>query len=198
MEVARVLNVPFEEVQRYNPELLRWQTPPHLPTYALRMPVGSQEKWDEIADKSVVSAAKYQTWTTQKSTTLAQAAQQHRLPMQVLSSLNPELDGQRFEEGTQIKLPFRDDQSSRDRMYADLYEVPKKSRKARRSYYRYISSVSSKGKTIGRPSKYYTVKKGDTLWQIARKTGVPMDVLVRSNKTLKRRGVMPGDKLAIK
>lgn len=198
MEVARVLNVPFEEVQRYNPELLRWQTPPHLPSYTLRMPVGAKAEWDKIEDKSVVSAAKYQTWTTNKSTTLAQAAQQHRVPVHVLAALNPALDGQRCEEGTQIKLPFRDDQSSRDRMYADLYEVPKKFRKARRSYYRYISSVSTKGKTISRPSKYYTVKKGDTLWQIARKTGVPMDVLVRSNKTLKRRGMMPGDKLAIK
>jgi membrane-bound lytic murein transglycosylase D len=83
-------------------------------------------------------------------------------------------------------------------MYADLYEVPRRFRKARRSYYRYISSVSNKGQKISRPSRFYVVKKGDTLWQISRKTGVPMDVIVRSNSTLRNRSIMPGDKLAIK
>jgi LysM repeat protein len=83
-------------------------------------------------------------------------------------------------------------------MYADLYEVPRRFRKARRSYYRYISSVSETGKRISHASQYYTVQKGDTLWQISRKTGVPMDVLVRSNGSLRKRSLMPGEKLAIK
>ncbi|MBY0516399.1 MAG: transglycosylase SLT domain-containing protein [Bacteriovoracaceae bacterium] len=198
MEVSKVLDVPFEEIQRYNPELLRWQTPPDMPNYVLRIPVGAKDKWDDLEDKSVIQATQYHTWTSKKDFTLAQAAHEHRLPVQVLAALNPEHDGKRLEAGVEIKLPFRADQGVRDGMYADLYEVPRKFRKARRSYYRYISSVSEKGKTINRPSKYYVVKKGDTLWEISRKTGVSMDVIVRSNKLLKRRGMMPGDKLAIK
>jgi len=198
MELSRVLNVPFEEVRRYNPELLRWQTPPHLATYPIKVPVGVKEKWEALADKSVVLATQYQTWTSKKDFSLAHASKATRVPVQVLASLNPEHDGKMCVKGTEIRLPFRLDQSSRDGMYADLYEVPRRFRKARRSYYRYISSVSDRGRTIARPSKYYTVKKGDTLWQISRKTGVPMDVIVRSNKKLKSRGVMPGDKLAIK
>ena len=108
------------------------------------------------------------------------------------------MDGQYLEAGTQVCLPFREDHGPRHQMYADLYEVPRRFRRARRSYYRYISSVKEKGKRIVHPSKFYVVKKGDTLWQISRKTGVPQDVLVRSNKLLRRRQLLPGDKLAIK
>lgn len=198
MEVARVLDVPFEEINRYNPELLRWQTPPELETYTLRVPVGAKAKWDELEDKSVVQATKYQSWTHKKPYTLSDASKLLRVPMPVLAALNPEATNKRLEKGETIRLPFREDQSARDRMYADLYEVPKKFRKARRSYYRAISSVSENGPRIRQPSKFYVVKKGDTLWEISRKTGVSMDVLVRSNKMLRNRQMLPGDKIAIK
>lgn len=197
-EVAAALEIPFEELQRYNPELIRWQTPPMEATYGLRVPVGLQAKWDSLEDKSVVQASKYSYWTSKKSFTLSQAAKANRLKVEVLAALNPQLDGQYLEAGTQVCLPFREDQGPRHKMYADLYEVPRRFRRARRSYYRYISSVKEKGKRIVHPSKFYVVKKGDTLWQISRKTGVPQDVLVRSNKLLRRRQLLPGDKLAIK
>lgn len=198
MEVARVLDVPFEEINRYNPELLRWQTPPELETYTLRVPVGTKAKWDELEDKSVVQATKYQTWSHKKPYSLSDAAKLLRVPMPVLAALNPEATTKRLEKGETIRLPFREDQSARDRMYADLYEVPKRFRKARRSYYRAISSVSDSGPRIRQPSKFYVVKKGDTLWEISRKTGVSMDVLVRSNRMLRKRQMLPGDKIAIK
>lgn len=198
IEMAKVLELEFGELQRYNPELLRWQTPPNQPTYSLRVPVGFKKKFEALEDKSVVSASKYQVWTTKSNATLAQVARVNKVPIHVLAALNPELDGKVTPRGTAVKLPFRETQSARDRMYADLYEVPRRFRKARRSYYRYISSVSAKGQKITRPSQYYLVKKGDTLWQISRKTGVPMDVIVRSNSKLRKRSLMPGDKLAIK
>ena len=197
-EVAAALEIPFEELQRYNPELIRWQTPPMMTTYSLRAPVGSQKRWDRLADKSVVKASKYMYWTSPKGFSLSQAAQANRLTVETLRTLNPQLDGQWLAPGTQVCLPFREDHGARHQLYADLYEVPRRFRRARRSYYRYISSVKGNGATISRPSKFYVVKKGDTLWEISRKTGVSQDVLVRSNKLLRRRQLLPGDKLAIK
>ncbi len=198
-EMSKVLEVPFEELQRYNPELLRWQTPPQVATYQLRVPVGAKARWDGLADKSVVAASKsYQTWGVTKETNLQQVSQATKVPLPVLSFLNPELAGQRLSKGVEVILPFRADQSGRDHMYADLYEVPKRFRKARRSYYRAISSVEESGPRIKNPSKFYVVKKGDTLWEISRRTGVSMDILVRSNSILKKREILPGDRLAIK
>lgn len=198
MEVAKILDIQFEEMQRYNPELLRWQTPPHIEKYTLRIPIGHVEKWNKLEDKSIVQATQHQKHITKSNASLAQIAKVYHLPVPVLASLNPEYDGKVVPKGNEVKLPFRENQAVRDRMYADLYEVPRRFRKARRSYYRYVSSVSSSGKKITRPSQYYHVKKGDTLWQISRKTGVPMDVIVRSNSNLRKRSLMPGDKLAIK
>ena len=43
------------------------------------------------------------------------------------------------------------------------------------------------------------VKKGDTLWRVAQRTGVPMSTIIRTNSHLiKRRSILPGDKLAIR
>lgn len=197
-EVARVLEVPFEELQNYNPELIRWQTPVNVQTYPLRVPVGAREKWDELGDKDMVLATRYQTWNGKKDVPLAHVATSHSIPLAVLEALNPDYVRGRVPAGTLVRLPFREDQSARSNMYADLWEVPRRFRRARRSYYRTISSVSEKGQRVNNPRQFYTVKKGDTLWEISRKTGVSIDVIVRSNRHLRRRQVLPGDKLAIR
>ena len=45
----------------------------------------------------------------------------------------------------------------------------------------------------------YTVKKGDSLWAVSRKTGVAMNTIIRSNHgLLKRRMIRSGDKLVIR
>jgi len=90
-------------------------------------------------------------------------------------------------------------------MYSDIYEKskPKKMARSRHAYRknhnRSISAYMKKGKMIKNPSKYYTVRKGDTLWRVAQRTGVPMSTIIRTNAHLiKRRQINPGDRLAIK
>jgi membrane-bound lytic murein transglycosylase D len=98
-----------------------------------------------------------------------------------------------------VQLPFRDDHSLRDGLYADIYEKSsRKNRRARRND-RMIATYGRKGKLIKNPSVYYTVKKGDTLWRVAQRTGVPMSTIIRTNSHLiKRRQILPGDRLAIR
>jgi hypothetical protein len=39
-------------MKKYNPELVRWQTPPYRDqTYILRLPVGHKEKWHDLENK---------------------------------------------------------------------------------------------------------------------------------------------------
>ena len=84
-------------------------------------------------------------------------------------------------------------------MYADLYDKPRKSVLRRRKYRKRIRLAKRRGKKISSPTTYYTVKKGDSLWSVSRKTGVSLDTLIVSNlNIIKRRQIRKGDRLAIR
>jgi membrane-bound lytic murein transglycosylase D len=201
-EVAEALELDFEEVKRYNPEIVRWQTPPYVEGYALRIPVGAKEAWDEYKDKDSVVANNFKTYVTTGSSSLQQISKKFKVPVNVLADLNPDLSESHLDSRTIVQLPFREDHSLQASMYADIYEKSKPKRMARsnkRNYGRSISAYMRKGKKIKNPSIFYTVKRGDTLWRVAQRTGVPMSTIIRTNAHLiKRRQILPGDKLAIK
>lgn len=198
-EVAEVLELDFEEVKRYNPEVTRWQIPPYLETYALRVPVGAKDAWDEYKDKDSVVADSFKTYVTNGQSSLEHISRKFKVPVDVLAELNPDISDKRLTTRTVVNLPFREDHSLKASMYADIYEKSTKKVSRRRSYDRIISSYGKKGKLIKNPSVFYTVKKGDTLWRVAQRTGVPMSTIIRTNRhIIKRRTILPGDRLAIR
>jgi membrane-bound lytic murein transglycosylase D len=200
-EVAEVLELDFEEVKRYNPEIVRWQTPPYMEAYPLRVPVGAKDAWDEYKDKDTVVADNFKTYVTPGDSSLNQISKKFKVPTNVLNDLNPELSDNHLAPKTVVLLPFREDHSLQSSMYADIYEKSSKkmARHKRGSYSRSISAYMKKGKKIKNPSIFYTVKKGDTLWRVAQRTGVPMSTIIRTNAhIIKRRQILPGDKLAIR
>lgn len=197
-ELAEVLELDFEEVKRYNPEIVRWQIPPYVETYPLRVPVGVKEAWDTYQDKDSVLADSYKTYVSSGPSTFRHISQKFKVPVDVLEELNPEVDGT-IPAHTVVNLPFREDHSLRNGLYADIYEKSSKRNRRHRSHGRDIASYSKKGKLIKNPRVFYTVKKGDTLWRVAQRTGVPMSTIIRTNRHLiKRRQILPGDKLAIR
>lgn len=198
-EVAEVLQLDFEEVKRYNPEVIRWQIPPYLESYALRVPVGTKEAWDNYQDKDSVIADSYKTYVTNGKSSLQHVSRKFKVPLDVLKELNPEISDRRLAPKSVVYLPFREDHSLKARMYADIYEKPARKVRVRRRQARLIATYSKRGKLIKNPSVYYTVKKGDSLWRVAQRTGVPMGTIIRSNKhIIKKRQILPGDKLAIR
>ena len=198
-EIAEVLQLDFEELKRYNPEVVRWQIPPYLESYALRVPVGAKEAWDSYADKDSVVADSYKTYVTNGKSSLQHISRKFRVPLDVLKDLNPEIANNQLAPRSVVYLPFREDHSLKASMYADIYEKPSKKVRVVRRQERLIATYAKKGKLIKNPSVYYTVKKGDSLWRVAQRTGVPMGTIIRSNKhIIKRRQILPGDKLAIR
>lgn len=198
-EVAKVLELDFDEVKRYNPELVRWQIPNYLDNYALRVPVGTKDAWEEYKDKDSVVADSYKTFIPIKNSSLSQISKKFKVPVNVLASLNPDLNHNQVSPKTVVYLPFREDHSLTANMYADLYEKKKTRRGSGRNYDRIIASYKNRGQLIKKPTVFYTVKPGDSLWKVAQRTGVPMGTIIRSNNhIIKRRSILPGDKLAIK
>jgi len=206
-DIAEILELDFEEVKRYNPEIVRWQVPPYVESYPLRIPVGTREAWDNYAEKDSVVADSFKTFVTFRKTNLKEISRKFKVPEDVLSDLNPDINENKIPERTVVYLPFREDHELNASMYADIYEKKKSRRKDRlasrskrgKRESRYVSSLSKRGKLIRNPRVYYTVKRGDTLWKVAQKTGVPMSTIMRTNQhIIKRRSIAPGDKLAIR
>ena len=199
-KAADVLGVTFEDVKKYNPELLRWQTPPHSGAYVLRVPVGKKDAWESFENKEVVVADDYKTYQLKGHASLYHVGRKFKVKGKVLSELNNIPENKQLPPKTVIKLPFRNDHTARkNNLYADLYERPRKSVVRRRTYQTWIKRGNKNGEHISNPSQYYTVKTGDTLWAIARKTGVNINTIIRSNyRLVKKRMILPGDKLAIR
>lgn len=198
-KVAKALNLEFEDIKKYNPELIRWQTPPNVDEYVLRVPVGKKQIWNEFQFKDKVVATDYKVYQLKGYASLRHVGRKFKVPSKVLSQLNKIEANKRLFPKTVVYLPFRDDHSRKNNLYADLYEKPRKSVLRRRAYQKRIKRALRRGDKIANPKEFYIVKKGDTLWDIARKTGVNINTIIKSNvRLVKRRMILPGDKLAIR
>lgn len=197
--LAQVLNTDFETIKKYNPELIRWQVPPENGEYKIRVPVGHKIFWDSLLDKSVVKATDYKTYQLRGYAKLSQVAKKFKVPKGILSKINDIPADKKLFPKTIVNLPFRNDHTKGHNLYTDLYEKPRKSVLRRRTYKRWIQRGNRVGEEITDPKEFYIVKKGDNLWTISRKTGVKINTIIRSNyKLVKRRMILPGDKLAIR
>jgi len=202
VKLSESLNVDFEEVQRLNPEILRWFTPPNIKKYHLRLPVGLKSKFNDCCrNMDNFIATNFMNYKVKgKRSRVADVAKKFKIKNKhVLTWLNGIKGNKKLKRGQVIRLPFRKGQNLRDNMYADLYERPRKSVRRRRSYKKRLRLAMKRGKKIRSPSSYYTVRKGDSLWTVSRRTGISLDSLIASNyKLLKRRRIRAGDKLAVK
>ncbi len=202
VSLSEALQVSFDEIQRLNPELLRWETPPNVEEYTLRVPVGKAAFWDANCKDKDFAANAYQVYKVRGSkATLKQVARKYKIKKPVvLSWLNSNISvNKRLKRGTEVKLPFRVDQTRKEPMYADLYELPSRRVRRRRAYRSLVRIAKRRGRLIKNPSVYYTVQRGDSLWSVSRKSAVPLYTLIKSNlNIINRRMIRAGDRLAIR
>lgn len=201
MKLAQALEIPFSDIKRYNPEVTRWFTPPGEKTYLLRVPMGVSERYAHCCQEMDLVARNFQNYSIRGETaTLADVARRFSINdanvLAVINGMNP---GQRLRRGQNVKLPFRQGQSRRDRMYVDLYERSRGQVVAQRDYQRILDQGRARGRMIRNPTEFYTVKPGDSLWTVSRRTGVDMNTIIASNlNILENRMIRPGDRLAIR
>ena len=205
MKLSEMIGTPFEEIQRLNPEILRWFTPFDRESYPLRVPVGKKVAYENCCTDKVVLAnmiAKdFQSYKIKGTrSTLADVAKKFRIKKSdVLERINGLSKFARLKQGQFVFLPFRKGQSQKARMYADLYERPRKVVRLRRQYLSLIKRAKKRGQKISSPSEFYTVKKGDSLWTVSKKTGQNLDTIIVSNMhIISKRRIRPGDKLAVR
>jgi membrane-bound lytic murein transglycosylase D len=199
IKLSDSLGVEFDEIQRLNPEVLRWFTPPGENNYKLRIPPNTAEKFAQCCSKVDFIATDYQQFVIPKNgMKLSDISKRFKIKKDyVLSSLNNISGNAKFTKGDVIKLPFREGElvSPTNNLYADLYEKPRKEN-LRKNHRNRIARSSGPGK---KSVRYYTVKKGESLFTVAQKHGISVKRLIASNTDVKRsRKVNAGDKLVIK
>lgn len=198
-DFSLALGVEFEEIQRLNPELMRWFTPPNMESYKLRVPVGYKKTWLECCEQRLFPTTQFQTYNVGKATSLEAIAKKYRIKPYVLEDLNGVSARKIMAKGSEVILPFRENHNIRGNMYADLYDRPRKEVVRRKSYSGRIKLAQKRGKRINSPKEYYVVQKGDTLWDVAKKTGADLDTIINSNVSiLNGRMIRAGDRLVVR
>jgi membrane-bound lytic murein transglycosylase D len=201
VKLSEQMGVEFEEIQRLNPEVLRWFTPPNIAEYRLRLPPNSAEKFADCCANGGLLAVDFQQYVVPKrGMSLEQVSKKFKIRKNyVLAGLNNISEKTKFNEGDIIKLPFRlgETVAPTNNLYADLFEKPRKEvlRKNSRAYKarRYASRK--------KPFRYYTVKKGESLFTVAQKHGISVKRLIASNAEVinrKSKKVNAGVKLVIR
>jgi len=148
MTVARYIGVPYKLLKELNPELRLNCTPPDEP-YPLKVPKGKEEvllaKLDEIP-KWRPKIPCYIRHRVRKGESLWLLAQRYHTSVRAIMRLNNLRNGRLLRPGKTLKIPV-----GRKKIY---------------------TAVSASMLVYGEKGLKYTVKKGDSLWKIARRFGV--------------------------
>jgi membrane-bound lytic murein transglycosylase D len=176
-KIAEAIDCEYEELKELNPELLRDVTPPNYPNYELRVPVGKSNifaaRYDTIPEEEKASWVRHQvSW----GETVSSIARRYGVSTYSIMAVNNLSRKARIYAGNYLLIPTASGRS------VD-YEPPKGER------------VSKTGYASG--TQIYTVRRGDTLWEIAQKHGTTVDRLCSLNGMGSRSRIYPGQKIAV-
>lgn len=167
--LAKWASMREEEFRRLNPEFIRWATPPYMKNFTIKIKRGRKDLFYARMEKE-----KNRKWVSalihrvRRGETLWGIARRYGVSLTALKKMNGLRNPRYLRPGQILKIPI-------PKSYA--YRKTKKSR--RKSKYR-----------------YYIVRRGDSLWSISRRFGVPLNVLKKWNG-LRRTTIYPGQRIIV-
>ena len=178
--IAKACDVPIEELKDLNPELLRGCTPPNLPDYEVKVPFGKKELFLRNFEAfQPVSKFQFKAHTVRKGDTPQKLARLYRVDLDLFLDMNRLSKTSHLSTGTKLLLPLSGQQDSKP--------TPVAAKKPN------AENRAPKSEEI-----FYTIKKGDTLWDIANEMGINIGVISRWNNLHPEKKLIPGDKLRIR
>ena len=173
---AELAGMKMDELYTLNPGFNRWATDPQGP-HRILVPVDREQSFrDKLAGLSPDERMNWQDHSIRKGETLAGIAARYRSSVTALKQVN-QLRGNTIHQGNTLRVP-----------------VPKQALK------HYTLSVDGRRlhglKDTGDGKMFvYTIRRGDTLWDIGRKYGVSVKQLTNWNGISRRKILRPGQKL---
>lgn len=174
--IARLAGSSYQEIKALNPELKRWCTPPKEENYRVNLPLGTKESFlAAYAELPEEERTNYTLRKVGKGETLKGLARAYRLSSDELLRLNALSSPKAVKAGRNLVIPLRPGVGPIP--VEDLRDDP--------------VAVKIAG------SKRYTVKKGDNLSKIARRTGVSLANLKAWNRLSNKSRLKVGQVLLV-
>ncbi len=173
---AELAGMKMDELYTLNPGFNRWATDPQGP-HRLLLPVAKEKLFQEkLAGLSAEERVDWQAHIIKKGETLAGIAARYRTSVATLKRIN-NIRSNVIRQGNSLRVP-----------------VPKQ---ALKHYTLSVDGRRMRGlKDTGDGNKFvYTIKRGDTLWDIGKKYGVSVKQLTNWNGISRRKILRPGQKL---
>ena len=173
---AELAGIKMDELYTLNPGFNRWATDPRGP-HRLLLPVGKETSFlEKLAGLSPQERINWKSHEIKRGETLAGIAARYRTSVASLKSIN-NLRSDIIRQGVSLRV-----------------SVPKQ---ALKHYTLSVDGRRRRGlKDTGDGNQFiYTVKRGDTLWDIGRHYGVSVKQLTSWNGISQRRFLRPGQKL---
>lgn len=199
METARILDVPYEDIREWNPELRRFCTPPNRDEYALRLSVEAagvaEERIEEIRTRAKVTFLQH---NVRKNETIHGLAARYETSPEVLRELNG-LKKDSLRRVAHMVIPVTglsdaDNVPGKEIAPDQLMMAHMRAEEGRRKT-RSVSTPSGLGRAEAMES--VRVKKGETLSGIAKKHGVSAADLAKANGLSVKARVKAGTRLVV-
>lgn len=183
--VAKACNVPYQTLRDLNPELKLWATPPECPGYQLKVPKGMGASCEAAlamvpADERFTPRRIFVRYRMKRHDTLASVARRYGTTSRALAELN-HLGRRRRLRGRVITIPV-------ETAHLDGAKVATAGERTHRP------TVRVRRKRVAR---YYTVKKGDTLFGLAKRFSVSARILSAWNNLREKAVLRPGRRLIV-
>ncbi len=195
-ETARILEVPYEDIREWNPELRRFCTPPNREEYELRLSADAaslaEERMGDIRTRARVTFLRH---NVRKKETLSGLAEKYGTSPAILKDLNG-LKRDSLIRVSRLVIPVTGlseeetvpgKEIAPDQLTMAHLRVEEERRKTRT---RSVSSVRAEKGAV-------RVGKGDTLTRIAMRHGVSVNALARANGLSPKAKLRAGARLVL-
>lgn len=179
--IAKSAGVRLSVIKALNPELRRWYTPPERKVYELKIPKNTKKRFLKNYSKLKPSEKiSFLTYRIRYGETLSEVANRFGTSVSAIMRTNKIRSARYVRAGVELTIPIREGTkiASYRRSYKSNME-------------RSDVILVPKGETIT-----YTVKRGDSLWEIATRSGVEVTDIISLNK-IKSSRIYPGKKLLL-
>lgn len=181
-DISKALGTTTEAIEELNPELHRGVTPPDVSPYRLRVPKGTANLFAAVYQELPRSSrTEFATHKVRKGETLGGISKKYGVTVADIVAANNMKSKHKLSVGQSLVIPV---------------PVAMTERSTRKSSAQSESTLSSKPlpKSDG---KQYTVRSGDTLWDLAKKYGVTTSEIRQANRMGAHDKLAIGDQLTI-